>query len=351
METKQLTIKKSLNALAPVVYDIEAVVTECMPIALSKDQKIGEALVLAEGIMRLREIFYNNQEIENRILSMTNSKLGFMTDRSPSALASNSKIKPYSYEEIAECCIEALMKGYRLTDNEFNIIAKNMYPAKNGKYRLIIETSGLTEFEFGTTAPVYKTEKRKEYEKMVEVQYAEIRGFASWKIHGTKRAIGGEYGTPQIFEIKVNNRMGDDAIVGKALSKLFTRVLLMTRNIIVPESTDVDTADDSTVIDLKTESEVVEEQLKSKEQVEPAPPNSKVKEIIKFFAEHKIDELELCAYIGIDKLEDITEEGIKKLRDIGNDIGLKQKTPSDFKKEAAEAFTKRMKEKDGTQKK
>jgi len=332
-----LTIKNSLADLTPVITQIDKVIDECLPIACAKDQKIGEALILAEGVRQLREIFYSNEKIKKSIQAMANTKLGFMTDRSPKILASDNKLKPYTYEEIAEVCIEALMKGYRLTGNEFNMIAHNMYPAKDGKFRFIMETKGLTDFEFGTSVPELKMEKRKEYKEIVDVQYAEVRCMATWKMNGEPKSIGLDEKNPLIFKIKRNAYMGDDAIIGKALSKLFSRVLLMARSMIIPESTDIDANEASDVIDIKSESDLVNEQLKAAKE-EPAQ-ESKAKEILEFFKKYGVDEVELCSYVHIENIEDINEEGLKKLREAGTDLAVgNKKDVMAFKEKCAEEF-------------
>ena len=185
---KELTIKESIKDLSPTTDKIDLIIKECMPITQAQEQGMSEALVLAKGMKLLRDIFYNDKNIKATIESMKDTKLGFLTDRSLTAIKKShgygKKLEAYSYNEIAECCIEALMKGYRLTDNEFNIIAGNFYAAKNGKYRKIIETEGLTNFSFANSSPVFRTEKRLKNGKPIDIQYAEVQCYASWQING-----------------------------------------------------------------------------------------------------------------------------------------------------------------------
>ena len=246
---KQLTIKPN-QAIIAVGNQIDAIVNECLPVAAMESQNFVQALTLANGIKALRHIFLTDPHIKETVESMKDTHLGFMTDRTDLAIwkskqGHGKELKPYRYEDIAEVCIEAMMKGYRITNNEFNIIASRFYPAKNGKFRRIQECEGVTDFQFTTTSPLYE-------QGQSGIQYAKVQAFASWKKDGQLATLGSSGDTEDklIFKIRVNKMMGEDAIVGKALSKLFSRVLMRLEGKILPESTDV--SDD--IIDVETES-------------------------------------------------------------------------------------------------
>lgn len=239
-----------LMTLEQAAKEIDLVVAKCEPLAMMKSESFSAALAIAESVSTLRQIFRSHPEIKKTIQSMQDSKLGFLTDRSPAALAraerDGKKLRPYTYEEVAETVIEGLLKGYRITNNEMNIISGNFYPAKNGKYRKIIEYPGITDFQYATTPPQYEPDGR----------YAKVQGFASWKKDGVRASMGfaddakGLKDT-QIFKVRVNAGMGEDAVIGKAQSKLFARVLERVTGIILQESTDVE--DGGGVIDIKSE--------------------------------------------------------------------------------------------------
>lgn len=219
------------NQLVPIEVEtmsekIQSVVKNCSGIMTAEIQDFAGAFVLANSVRQLREIF-DTPEIKETIESMKDSRLGFLTDRGPK---SGSSKPAYTYPEIKECCIEALMRGYALTGNEFNIIAGNFYPAKAGKYRKIMETPGISDFRYTTTSPKY------------DGKSAKVQCWADWKINGVKQSIGYKTETTEdtcVIQIKTNAYMGDDGVTGKAQSKLFTRVLQRLGFMITEETTDI----------------------------------------------------------------------------------------------------------------
>ena len=266
-----MTDQNQVVSITEIGNQIDKIVSDCVPVTSQQTHEFNKALVLAQGIHTLREIFLNNPEIKKTIEAMQDTRLGFMTDRSPAQMAAakaqNKTLNPYSYEEVAECVIDALLNGYRLSGNEFNMIASNFYPAKAGKYRKIIEREGITDFKFTTTSPAHEVSNGQ--------KYAKVRCFASWKKDGIATTVGipGKDGGAEdtlIFRVKVNNRMGDDAVTGKALSKLFSRVLLRLDGTLLPESSDVDSADiqDAEVL---SDSEGLGDRIKEGEKVEQKP--------------------------------------------------------------------------------
>jgi hypothetical protein len=231
--------KKEMAKIENIGTEIDRIVNECLPITTKQAQGFNQALVLAKGIKTIREHFLANPEIKENILAMKDTALGFMTDRSPAALEKNNNLKPYTYEQVVECCIEAMMQGYRLTGNEFNMIAGRFYGAKNGKFRKIIENEKITNFFFTTTSPMFDQEERVNYGKKAFVPIAKVQCFATWSQDGTPVKLGYE-DDKLVFKIKVNAMMGDDGVTGKALSKLFTRVLMRIEGNILPDATDID---------------------------------------------------------------------------------------------------------------
>ncbi len=219
--------------------EIDKVIAECAPLCLQTQETFTATLRVADGVKKLRQLFLSHAGIKDTVLAMKDTRLGFLTDRSEKAVAAarngNKPLVPYSYNEIAECCVEAMLKGYRITNNEFNIIAGNFYPAKNGKYRKIIEYPGVANFQYTTTPPQYDPDGK----------YAKVQGFASWAKDGVRQVLGhsdAEKGVQdtQTFKIRVNAYMGEDAVIGKAQSKLFSRVLERLTGRVEAETTDVE---------------------------------------------------------------------------------------------------------------
>lgn len=192
-----------------------------------------KTFAVAGAVVSMRRIF-QYPEVQNVVLSLMDSPLGYQTDQRDGD--GYKKTIKYTYAQISECCIAAMLEGYRITGKEFAIIGANMMPVKNGKYRRIIEYPGLTEFSPTTTTPLYEFEERISYKKEREtIQTAKVQAFATWKVAGTKYSIG--FGDDKlVFKIKVNAGMGDDGIVGKALSKLYTRVLMRLTGQAIPET-------------------------------------------------------------------------------------------------------------------
>uniref|UniRef100_A0A6M3IYV4 C2H2-type domain-containing protein n=1 Tax=viral metagenome TaxID=1070528 RepID=A0A6M3IYV4_9ZZZZ len=226
--------------LKDVSMEIDKIIDDCADMDIQATASFSSALAIAQSVEILRQIFLTNPEIKNTIEAMQDTKLGFLTDRSPkvvaAAKAQGKNIVPYTYPEIVEVVIEGLLKGYRITNNEFNMIASSFYAAKNGKYRKIVEYPGITDFQYATTPPAMDGE-----------HYAKVKAFASWKKDGVKVTLGfsdQERGQEdsQVFKIRVNRYMQEDAIIGKAQSKLFARVLERITGRVLPESTDVEDA-------------------------------------------------------------------------------------------------------------
>lgn len=352
--SKELTIKDSIKDLMPLTNKIDAIVNECLPIVAAEKQGISESLILAKGIHQLREIFKTDKNIKATILSLQNSNLGFVTDRSPEA-CKKSNLTPYSYEQISECCLEALLKGYRLTDKEFCIIAGNFYGAKNGRYRRIIETNGVTDFTYANSMPVFKTETRLVKGEPTQVQYAEVQCYASWRLNGKMQYIGHHPKNRDtkdllIFKIRANEYMGDDGVVGKALSKLFGRILSRLSGKLIEESTDIDLEEPKVIGETSTAQLLTEKIKKANPHSEmgtsPTKKAMKIAEferILKSFEIRGIDQNEICAYFGIEEIEELNgTTGIGELRSIITDIEG-GRDPQEFKKEAAQRFEERLK--------
>jgi len=237
---------KELAKLESVGLQIDGIIEKCVPMVLSKNPSFNEALVLADGISQLREIMLKDEGIKKTVSSMQDTKLGFLTDRSPKSIEAAKKKNPkyapapYTYEVITECLIEGMLNGLRITGNEINIISGGFYAAKNGKYRMIVEHPDVTDFDFTTTSPMFSKETR--FGQAHDV--AKVQCFANWKQEGQLRSMGisskdGGKEDKLIFTIPCWQSTGDDAILGKAISKLFSRVLLRINGKILPESTDV----------------------------------------------------------------------------------------------------------------
>lgn len=319
---EDLSIRDSLSALTATTNKIDNILTECVPIMNSVDRaSIHESLVLAKGIDLLRQEFQKSPAIKATITAMTNSRLGFLTDRSPAAIikyknASGGKkqLKPYTYEELTEAIIEGLMKGYRISNNEMNVIAYNFYPAKNGKFRHIIEYPQIANFKFYNGLPSYEIRNQVGYQnKMEKIEYAQIECFATYRINNETITVGRTAENPGdkiIFRIRVNKGMMEDSVIGKAHSKLFTRILQRLTGRLLPESEDItlpalEAPDDT---ENMTNSILDRDLSKSSDN---STKDSLIQQLKKLLSSKGIPDLEFSTYTGIEKIEDIPINDLK----------------------------------------
>jgi len=214
---------------------ISAIIDECLPAATGNAADFISSLAIAKGVHDLKAIFLQSPEIRQVVMSMCNNRLGFLTDRTPAIVTRNQRNgkypnKLYSYEELVDPIIEGLLKGYRISNNEINIISGQFYAAKAGNYRMILEYPGLANFAYNNSPAVYAQDHKS----------ARVKCWASWKINEVAQSIGMEPNDELILAIRVNYGMGDDAVLGKAHAKLFKRVLERLSGQVIPESSDVE---------------------------------------------------------------------------------------------------------------
>lgn len=174
---------------------------------LASDSDIVRAMVMANGIKKLEAAL--TPEIMSDVSQLQNTPLGFRTDRP------NEKIKQnYSAEQLRPVVCMALLRGLRLTGNEWNVIAGNLYVTKEGFQRLLAEFEGLRNLHVDVGVPESKGEG------------ALVPARASWILNGEPNHLDCTFrdGTDFRIPIRVNKAMGMDAILGKAKSKLLRRV-------------------------------------------------------------------------------------------------------------------------------
>lgn len=101
-----------------------------------------KAYQMASAIEKLDELL--TPEYMSPIMKLQGTTLGFKTDKD--LVKVNGKYEKgegYPMPVVKRCLIEAVLKGYQPTNNEFNIIGGNMYPTKNGLERKANEWNGL----------------------------------------------------------------------------------------------------------------------------------------------------------------------------------------------------------------
>jgi hypothetical protein len=165
------------------------------PAALAAVDDISRALVLADGVKAVREVV---KQAAPQILPLQGSSLGFRTDKDSTG--------GYPEHVVVECATEALLRGLRLTGNEWNIIGGRCYVAQAGCARLVSTYPGLTDLEHAPGVPIMGNGG-------AIVEYT-----MRWKLDGVSMAM-----TRQI-PVRVNGGMGMDAVLGKAKRKMLAAV-------------------------------------------------------------------------------------------------------------------------------
>lgn len=164
--------------------------------------RLQKAILTAKGIEVLRSIL--DEKTMRPFMSLMNSPIGFKTDRGPNQKAEKNRT-PYTVEEVREVLIAAFLSGVYPFNNELNIIAANLYVAKNGYRRKVLEFPGLAGAEV-ISGGVYAREGK-----------TFIRMMGRWKLHGKVGELRDQEGKlGRVFAIPTNEWTGDDAVIGKA---------------------------------------------------------------------------------------------------------------------------------------
>lgn len=170
--------------------------------------RLHRAAVTGAALQNLRAMF--NRPIRDLLMSLMNSKLGFMTDHATPRAKDQT---PYEEEAVVNCAIEALLHGVMWTNNEFNILAGGCYVTQNGYDRKVRETPGLTDLVESPGIPRIDSGK------------TVVRYGVSWKYKGIPDQLQDAKGEPgRVFEIVTHGNMQPDYILGKARRKALKAV-------------------------------------------------------------------------------------------------------------------------------
>lgn len=165
-----------------------------------------KAYLMAEGIKKLRELL--TPEYMGPIMQLQGSRLGFRTDKD---LKDDKTPGPgYPMEVVKNCVIEATLNGLQVTGNQFNIIAGNMYPTKEGCGYILNNFKGL-KHQIVISLPRMSNDGKS----------AAVDASIKWSLNEESF----EETVP--IGIRVNAYMGIDAIIGKATRK--ARAWLISR--------------------------------------------------------------------------------------------------------------------------
>jgi hypothetical protein len=213
------------------IAELEKVAKECGHELANTESQFGSAFAIATLTKRLDELI--TDEMMDDVMSLCGHPLGFRTDK-------DDKPDKYPVEVVRPVFIEATIRGFRTTNNEFNIIAGRFYGCKNGFSRLVKTHPGLTNFEESMAVP----ERQGGRALVGYVARWELNGEEMNYQRGKKRVSGGSDFDDRIV-VRVNEGMGDDAILGKAARKAYAAIhdLITGHNVPTPEGDVGDTID------------------------------------------------------------------------------------------------------------
>jgi hypothetical protein len=200
MSTNNTSIEKVSQA-------IEAAINECGISSVAKLPAFMQAVRMAQGIRSLREAL-SDQFVQVALMPLQGTTLGFLTDK--------DKDGGYGLAVVRDCCIEAMLRGFNVVGNEFNIIAGRFYGAKAGLERKVAEFPGLKNLQLQPGVPAINADKG------AVVPYS-----ATWTFLGEPMSIHCQQtkdGLDLRIPVKVNAGMGADAVIGKATRKMLHRI-------------------------------------------------------------------------------------------------------------------------------
>lgn len=161
-------------------------------IGSEKIQGFEKSYLVASAISALSELL--TPEYMKPIMALQGNRLGFRTDK--------DKQGGYPESAVKNCLIEAVLLGLQPTGNQFNIIAGNMYPTKEGCGYLLNNFKGLS-YNLVCSLPKVNSDKTS----------AAIDVKINWIINGEHK----EETIP--IPIKMDSYTSVDALIGKATRK------------------------------------------------------------------------------------------------------------------------------------
>jgi len=206
-----MTEKESTEqAIEKISNDVEQAIKECGVAAIRDLPKFKQAISLAKGMRELRRAVDDNF-VKHCLMPLMGTTLGFLADR-----PNPKEPEPYGPLVVRDCAIEAMIRGFNVVGNEFNIISGRFYGTKNGYARLVQEFPGLTDLVLQPGVPTLAGDRG-----------ALVPFTATWKLNGKPMSIEclqTKEGHDLRIPVKVNAGMGPDAILGKAERKMLFRI-------------------------------------------------------------------------------------------------------------------------------
>lgn len=210
------------NAIVARAADIEQVVSECSLEIISGLPQFQQAIQMAEGIKRLRSAL-DDSLMESVFMPLQGSPLGFRTDKDTGG--------GYRIETVREAVIETLIRGFRITGNEMNIIGGRAYFTKEGFERKVYQFPGIGNLDLIPGVPDIRDRDKSAF----------VAFHAHWTLNGERSSLicdivkvdGLDH--DRRIPVRMNAGMTADAILGKAHRKMYARIYQRLSGVIVPD--------------------------------------------------------------------------------------------------------------------
>lgn len=207
----------------PEVVDIDSMLAESRAAITQATGQMAKALIQAKTVKALREWLTDARVKE--IAELADTELGFLTDRPPGTRGKDGQpMKPYPLTVIRDVTIVALMNGFQLVGNQFNVISGRFYPTSEGIATVLSKWPGLTDLKLEPGVP-QKIDGRPPVTRGKDGHTigALVPFRATWKINGVPDAMDctGDYRIP----VRCYANSSVDEILGRAKSKIRRRIL------------------------------------------------------------------------------------------------------------------------------
>lgn len=230
--------RNNVLALDTIVRETSRAVIE----AEKSGSEMLKAVTMARSMNALRE---GLTPLMGDIMQIVGTPMGFRTDKDRPRLKDGKwDDSKYSVEQVRDVVIVALLRGFRVVGNEFNIIAGNFYATKEGMRRFVLEFPGLKNFRIETEVPATMGGG------------ALVGAVVTWNLNGIDDRLemtvtkDGDVTHDRRVAVRANDGMGIDAIIGKAESKIYRRVYAILTGTELPDddSPSEDPVDDQSSI-------------------------------------------------------------------------------------------------------
>lgn len=198
------------QALDQKMRELMKALESCRVEDVARMSEVEQAFTIGRWMARLASVL-TDDVVDAVLMPLQGSSLGFRTDRDRSG--------GYSRDIVRECVIEALIRGFRITGNEFNIIDRSFYATKSGLERKVTEFQGLTDLELKPGTP------------STEGNVAHVPYTARWNLDGKPmQIVCDQIWADEVLvedkrlQVPVQKGLGIDAVIGKATRKMLAKI-------------------------------------------------------------------------------------------------------------------------------